>query len=149
MYQHRSLKLDLERQQTILNGDGSISVFVPVLYKKVGGRNFIVSPTEPVQKYEEVNEQEPLLNAITRAFRWHKRIEQGKYSSMREIAEKESLSESYVCRIYRLTLLAPDIVDAILSGKQPKTLNLTECLKPFPLEWEAQRIKFGFKMASI
>jgi hypothetical protein len=149
MQQHRSIKLDFDREETILNADGTITIYLPIEYKKVGGRSFIMSPTEPIQQFETIKESEPLVNAVLKAFEWREKIELGKVSSMAEIGKKEGVSDSYIGRLFRLTLLAPDIVEAILDGKQPKTFTLSECMKPFPLEWEAQRIKFGFKVASI
>jgi len=149
MYQMRSIALDTEGQKITYQPDGTISVYVPITFKRAGGRNFIMTPTESVQQYEPPHEKEPLINALIRAFAWKEAIDNGVYQSIREISKKEKISESFVSRIYRLTFLAPDIIEAILDGKQPKTLTLTECTKPFPIEWEAQRIKFGFKIAEI
>lgn len=149
MYQHRSIALDLENQKTSRHSDGTISIYIPITFKRAGGRNFIMTPTEAVQKYDPPNECEPLINALIRAFAWKEQIDQGVFTSIRDVAKKEKISESFVSRVFRLTFLAPDIIEAILDGRQPKTLTLTECMKPFPIEWEAQRIKFGFKIAEI
>ena len=46
---------------------------------------------------------------------------------------------TYVSRVLRLTLLAPEIVEAILDGRQPEELQLDDLLEGFPLEWEGQR----------
>jgi hypothetical protein len=85
-----------------------------------------------------------LINALAKAHRWRRLIETGRYASAAELSKKEGINESYVCRMLRLTLLAPDIVEAILNGRQPKTLELKSLLKPFPSEWQAQRHHFGF-----
>ncbi|MCT4684463.1 MAG: hypothetical protein N4A39_12125 [Roseicyclus sp.] len=42
-------------------------------------------------------------------------------------------------RVLRLTLLAPDIVEAILDGKQEPEVTLARVLEPFPSEWPEQR----------
>ena len=63
-----------------------------------------------------------MVKAIARAFRWRDMLESGKYATIREIAAAEKINESYVGRVLRLTLLAPDIVEAILSGRQPAEL---------------------------
>ena len=63
----------------------------------------------------------------------------GDYASAAELARREHQNESYVCRILRLTLLAPDIVESILDGTQPQTLELKAIMKPLPVEWKAQR----------
>ena len=60
-----------------------------------------------------------MVKAIARAFRWRDMLESGEYATIREIADAEKINESYVGRVLRLTLLAPDIVEAILDGRQP------------------------------
>jgi hypothetical protein len=148
-YQHKHIALDLDREQSILNSDGSITIYIPVTYQKIGGRNYIIGSNDSDIRLAEPKEHEPLISGVVKAFKWKQWIEEGKVSSMLDIAKKEKISESYICRMFRLTLLAPDIVKAILEGKQPLVMSLAECMKPFPLEWEAQRIKFGFKTPTI
>jgi hypothetical protein len=63
-------------------------------------------------------------------------IESGRYTNAAELSRKESANESYVCRMLRLTLLAPAIVQAILDGRQPATLEFNDLLKPLPVRWE-------------
>ena len=60
----------------------------------------------------------------------------------REIATAEKINESYVGRVLRLTLLAPDIVEAILGGRQPAELQLEHLLRRFPVGWVTQRALF-------
>ena len=66
-------------------------------------------------------------------------IESGKYASSAELAKAENVNDSYLSRILRLTLIAPDIIEAILTGRQPRTLQLDDLLKPLPAQWERQR----------
>ena len=54
------------------------------------------------------------------------------------------MTDAYVCRLLPLTCLAPDILEAILDGRQPKGLRLAEVLGNAPLAWEEQRSAFGF-----
>ena len=70
-------------------------------------------------------------------------LENGTYISVNELAEAEKVNASYMSRILRLTLLAPDIVEAILDGRQPKALQLADLLGPFPSNWEQQKELFG------
>ena len=79
-----------------------------------------------------------MVKAIARAFRWREMLESGEYSTIREIAAAEKISESYVGRVLRLTLLAPDIVEAILGGQQPAGLQLDRLLRRFPVGWREQ-----------
>jgi ParB-like chromosome segregation protein Spo0J len=77
------------------------------------------------------------VKALARAHRWRRLLEAGRFGTLAELADAERISRSYVCRVRRLTLLAPDIVEPILDG--PPTATLAELLKPFPVEWERQR----------
>jgi hypothetical protein len=76
-----------------------------------------------------------LVKALARAWRWQ--LDEGVYTSVSEIADAERISRSYVCRVLRLTLLAPDIVERMLDGRP--TAGLARLLKPFPVDWERQR----------
>jgi hypothetical protein len=65
-------------------------------------------------------------------------LESGDYATVRDLAKAQAINESYLGRILRLTLLAPKIVEAILEGKQPATLELDDLMKQFPVEWDQQ-----------
>jgi len=80
-----------------------------------------------------------MVKAIARAFRWRKLLENGTHTTIAEIAAAEKINESYVGRVLRLTLLAPDIVEAILGGRQPAGLQLADLLRRFPVGWREQR----------
>ena len=86
-----------------------------------------------------------LIKALSRAWRWQKLLDAGAYASIAEMADKEGINRSYLSRTIRLALLAPDIVEAILNGTQPATLQLSDLERPFPIDWEAQRTAFGFR----
>jgi ParB-like chromosome segregation protein Spo0J len=81
----------------------------------------------------------PPIKALVRARRGRRRIESGLAKSITELAEQEGVTDAYVCRLLPLTCLAPDILEAILDGRQPKGLRLAEMLGNGPLEWEQQR----------
>jgi hypothetical protein len=87
---------------------------------------------------------ETLVKALVRAHRWRRRIESGQAKSITDLAEQEHVTVAYVCRLLPLTCLAPDVVEAILDGRQPKGLRLTEMLGNGPLVWNAQRETWGF-----
>jgi hypothetical protein len=126
--------------------DGSyVDVFVPIAFKRFGGRKVIVapdgSPAEPVRSRAD---DTTLTKALARAWRWQKLLDEGTYGSLAEIAEKERINRSYLSRTVRLSLLAPDIVEAILNGTQPAALRLTDLEAPFAIDWSKQRAAFGF-----
>jgi hypothetical protein len=84
-----------------------------------------------------------MVKALARAFRWKRLLDDGRFTSISEIAAAEKIDRGYVGTILRLTLLAPDIVQAILDGRQPEGLGLSDLLQPFPLEWELQRAQLS------
>jgi hypothetical protein len=81
-----------------------------------------------------------IVKALARAFRWRKLMETGAYVTVSEIAKVEEVNDSYVSRVLRLTLLAPDIVEAILDGRQPEVVALSALMRPFAVDWEVQRL---------
>jgi hypothetical protein len=85
-----------------------------------------------------------LVKALARAFRWRRMLEAGRYGTIDELAAAEKINSSYVSRLLRLTLLAPDIVDGILNGQQPEPMTLPALMEPFPVEWERQRTTRSF-----
>ena len=87
--------------------------------------------------------QEPLVTALARAFQWQELLDDGRHASITELAEGLGVDRSYVGRILRLTTLAPDIVEAIVRGKEPSGLSLERLVKAMPMEWGEQRARFG------
>ena len=121
-------------------------VSVPVSFLQRGGRKQIVVPPGTVDWEPRPNRcDNSLINAIVKAHRWRRLIETGKYGSAAELSRTEGINESYLCRVLRLTLLAPDIVEAVLDGRQPRTLELQLLLKRLLGEWSAQRMCLGFR----
>ena len=80
-----------------------------------------------------------MVKALARAFRWRKMLDEGVHATLEELAKAKGIAPSYVSRILRLTLLAPEIVEAILDGRQPAELQLDDLLDGVPLEWKWQR----------
>ena len=80
-----------------------------------------------------------LIKALARAFRWKRMLESGEFTSISELAEREGIAFTYMARLMRLSLLAPEIVDAIMDGRQPATVTLGKLMDPFPLDWNEQR----------
>ena len=80
-----------------------------------------------------------MVKALARAFRWRRMLDEGVHATIDDLAKAKGLPPSYVSGILRLTLLAPDIVETILDGRQPVELQLDDLLAGFPLEWEGPR----------
>ena len=84
-----------------------------------------------------------LVKALARAFRWKRMLESGEFATIAELAEREGIATSYMTRVLRLTLLAPDIVEAILDGKHGPEVTLARVLEPFPAAWAEQPAHFA------
>jgi hypothetical protein len=80
-----------------------------------------------------------MVKALARAFRWRKLLDEGVYGTLEDLARAKGVAPSYVSRVLRVTLLAPNIVEAALNGGQPAGLQLDALPRPFPSEWMAQR----------
>ena len=127
-----------------ISKDGHTAVVsISVSFLQRGGRKQILSPpgTPPWSPAPRVDGA--LVKAVVRAHRWRQLLESGKYVSSAELAKAEKVNDSYLSRILRLTLLAPDIIETILTGRQPSTLQLDDLLKPLPSAWERQRSELG------
>jgi len=78
-------------------------------------------------------------HAGARAFRYQKLLDEGQYASISEMAAAERIDRGYLGTLLRLTLLAPELVEAFLDGRQAPTVGLPALLDTFPPEWSAQR----------
>jgi len=120
------------------NEPETLTVHVPFRIKKRGGRKEIQLPPEtPSQQRSRIDNT--MVKAIARAFRWQHMLESGTHATLLELARAEKINPSYVSRVLRLTLLAPDIVEAVLDGRQGSELTLARLLEPFPVKWADQK----------
>jgi hypothetical protein len=113
----------------------TVMLHVPFRIVKRGGRKEMQLPHGAAQPCKADN---TLVKAVARAFRWKRMLESGEFATVAELAEREGIASSYMTRVLRLTLLAPDIIEAILDGKQGPEVTLARVLEPFPTEWADQ-----------
>lgn len=119
----------------------TVSIHIPFQITRRGGRKEMVLPADA--QLQRPRTDNTVVKALARAFRWKRLLESGAYTSVSDLAEKEKISLSYLTRVLRMTLLAPDIVDSILDGRQGDGIDLAILAAPFPNEWDAQRRHFG------
>jgi hypothetical protein len=117
----------------------TLTVRVPLALRKGGGRKLVIVPEGATWAPPRRRVDSTVVKAIARAFRWRRLLETGVHATVAEIGVAERINPTYVGRILRLTLLAPDIVEAILDGRQLAALQLADLLRPLPVEWERQR----------
>jgi hypothetical protein len=126
--------------QTRLEGT-TLVVRIPMRFQHRGGRKCIVAPDgSAIVPTSKPQPDSTLVKALARAWRWQRMLECGAYGTLSELADADGIRLSYICRVVRLTLLAPEIVERILDG--PTTAGLARFLKPFSVEWERQREQF-------
>jgi hypothetical protein len=117
----------------------TVTLQVPFRVVKRGGRKEMQMPEGAPMQHRPVD---ALVKALARAFRWNRMLDSGEFTTIAELAEREGIASSYLTRVLRLTLLAPDIVEAILDGKQGADVTLARLREPFPVEWEGQEGHF-------
>ena len=118
----------------------TVTLHVPFRVMKRGGRKEMQLPEGATHPRRTDN---TLVKALARAFRWKKMLESGEFTTIAELAEREGIAPSYMTRVLRLTLLAPDIVEAILEEAQGPEVTLARVLEPFPLTWQHQTMHFS------
>lgn len=135
----------MKAKPEVMDDGRTVTVRVPFSVRRRGGRKLVLAPNganvtaAPACRHID----SAMVKAIARAFRWREMLEDGEYSTIREIAVAENINESYLGRVLRVTLLTPDLIDAVLNGRQPAGLQLEHLLKRFPIEWHFQRLIFG------
>ena len=122
----------MTRVQAISN---TITVHVPFRLVKRGGRKEMVLPIgRPMPR----NVDETLVKALARAFRWKRMLESGEFGTISDLAQHERIAAPYLTRVFRLAFLAPEVVEAILDGRQPRDLTLQSLRGQLPDEWSSQ-----------
>lgn len=117
-----------------------VTVRVPLAIRRRPGRKTVVTPVHRDGESAVATRADPaLLKAVARAFRYQRLLDEGRYASVTEMATAERIERGYLGTLLRLTLLAPEIVEAIVDGRQPGGGTLPRLLKPLPVVWDAQR----------
>jgi hypothetical protein len=125
----------------------TLIVRIPMRFHRRGGRKRIVAPDgSEIAPTTKPHPDRTLVKALARASQWQKLLDGGRHATVREIAEAEGIGKSYVSRIMRLALLAPDIVEAILAGGTDQVLVLEQLERLLSVSWEEQRRLTGASM---
>lgn len=125
-----------------MSGATHITVRVPMRIRRRPGWKTVVTPVRADGGAAIPTRADPaLVKALARAFRYQRLLDEGHYASISEMAAAERIERGYLGSLLRLTLLAPDIVEAIVEGRQPEGLGLPRLMEPLPAEWNSQRSK--------
>jgi hypothetical protein len=123
--------------------EGPITLESEVRFKR-GGRGLRYVIPGPGGAWGGNQQDKPLLQAIARGRFWYDQLLSGQAKSREEIARANGLSGQHVIRHIHLAWLAPDIVEAILDGRQLKSLTVKRLLEKLPMDWAEQRRLLGF-----
>jgi hypothetical protein len=133
----------IQSAETRLDGT-TLVVRIPMRFQRRGGRKRIIAPDgSEIVPSSKPQPDGTLVKALARAWRWQRMLDDGVYASVSDIGDAENISKSYVSRILRLALLAPDIVEAMLAGNADQSLMLERLERPLPGSWEEQRRGLG------
>ncbi|MCG9076344.1 site-specific recombinase resolvase [Laribacter hongkongensis] len=127
--------------------DGQRVTLVPLTVKRRHNRKLLIPPTPQSAAAMAGGLDVPMIKTLGKAFYWKRQIDEGRYATVTDLARTLKLETGWVAEVLRLTLLAPDIVEAILDGRQPRHLNL-QTLRGrhdlLPRDWAEQRKVLGF-----
>ena len=113
--------------------NGNVKVTIPMSLRNCSGRKRIVTPDG------EQNFADPLITNLARAYRWQSLIDEGRFSNVHELAAAIGKDQAYVARVLRLTLLAPEIVHAVLTGALPEGIGVEDLRQSMPVLWSEQK----------
>jgi hypothetical protein len=126
----------------IKGDERTITVHIPITIRTRGGKKLVLAPDGTTAPSFSRRIDNSMVKALARAFRWQELLENGTYATIAEIAQAENINETYVGRVFRLTLLSPDLVEMVMGGRQPPELSLASLLEPFSPCWSDQRETF-------
>ena len=120
-------------------GNGNVKVTIKMSFRNCAGRKRIITPDS------EQNFTDPLIMNLARAFRWQALIDEGRFSNVHELARGVGKDQAYVARVLRLTLLAPEIVHAALTGTLPEGIGVENLRQSMPVLWSEQKNLIGME----
>jgi hypothetical protein len=117
----------------------SITVRVPLAIRHRPGRKTVVTPMTDGVAPVTTRADPALVKALGRGFRYQRMLDEGRYASISEMAAAERIERGYLGSLLRLTLLAPDLVEAVLNGRHPTDLQISSMIRTSQFPWEIQR----------
>jgi hypothetical protein len=130
------------RDRTIDETAEVITIHIPLTFRKRGGRKQVVTP-DGAEWAPRPRVDNAMVRALARAFRWQRMLDDGVCGTIEELARREKVNRGYMCRVLRLILLAPDLVEIILDGRQAPQVTLARLLEPLEVGWADQRRKLA------
>ena len=130
---------------------GQSVTFVPLTIKRRKSSKVLVPPPGATHATIKSSFDLPMIRTLGKAFYWQRLLDSGEIGNATELAHRFKLEPGWVAEVLRMTRLAPDIIQAVVEGRQPRHLNLYAVRgrqAEVPLDWQAQRVLFGFVSGS-
>ena len=143
----RAIRVEVGNDARSYVSDGQRVTLVPLTIKRRQNRKLLIPPTPESTASAAGGLDASMIKTLGKAFYWKRLLEEGRYPTTTELARSLKLEPGWVAEVLRLTLLAPDIVEAILDGRQPRHLNLHTLRGRqdlLPRDWGEQRRLLGF-----
>ena len=143
----RAIRIEVGNDARSYVSAGQRVTLVPLTIKRRQNRKLLIPPTPESAASAAGGLDASMIKTLGKAFYWKRLLEEGRYPTTTDLARSLKLEPGWVAEVLRLTLLAPDIVEAILDGRQPRHLNL-QTLRGrhdlLPRDWAEQRRLLGF-----
>lgn len=118
---------------------------IPIQFKIRGGRRYIMTPNgQDIAPPKTQKLESNMIKVIIQGHGFQHMLDRDPDLTVMKLAERKKLDHGYIAKSIRMTQLAPDIIEAILAGRQSQSLTLADLMRPFPDEWQEQRQYFGF-----
>lgn len=136
---------DVRQKDFKTDTDTPVTVEIPILLKRHGGRKYITAPDgRDIVSALAPRFDPSMIRAVVRGHEMLEIMDKNPDATTKAIGKEQKLDAAYVAKYIRIAQLAPDIIEAIMNGRQPQTLTLSQMLRPFPDLWQDQRQHFGF-----
>jgi len=144
----RSVRIDVDGKSCQFMTDSQRVTMIPLKIRRKQNRKLLTPPSGTMSNVMSGGVDIPMIKTLGKAFYWQRLLEDGKYATATDLARAFKLEPGWVAEVLRMTLLAPDIIEAILGGTQPRHLNLHSVRGrhfPLPWDWSEQRKLLEFE----
>ena len=143
----RAIRVEVGNDARSYVSDGQRVTLVPLTIKRRQNRKLLIPPTPESAAAAVGGLDAPMIKTLGKAFYWKRLIDEGVYPTTADLARALKLEPGWAAEVLRMTMLAPDIVEAIFEGRQPRHLNLHTLRGRqdlLPRDWAEQRRLLGF-----